>query len=74
MFEHEDVHTCTWHHQGTLGCRSMIDFELVSPDLQVYVLDTWVKKGVELLTDHILAVSWIRWGDVRQTPIDPNTL
>ncbi|KAI3364048.1 hypothetical protein L3Q82_010874 [Scortum barcoo] len=45
---------CTWH-QDTLGRRSMIDFVVVSSDLQLYVLDT------RLSTDHHLVVSWIRW-------------
>ncbi|KAI3360829.1 hypothetical protein L3Q82_013054 [Scortum barcoo] len=32
----------------------MIDFVLVSSDLRPYVLDTWVKRGAELSTDHHL--------------------
>ncbi|KAI3376363.1 hypothetical protein L3Q82_016831 [Scortum barcoo] len=51
---------CTWH-QDTLGRRSMIDFVVVSSDLRPYVLDTRVKRGAELSTDHHLVVSWIRW-------------
>ncbi|KAI3363612.1 hypothetical protein L3Q82_001244 [Scortum barcoo] len=39
----------------------MIDFVVVSSDLRPYVLDTRVKRGAELLTDHHLVVSWIRW-------------
>ncbi|KAI3376944.1 hypothetical protein L3Q82_000185 [Scortum barcoo] len=39
----------------------MIDFVVVSSDLQPYVLDTRVKRGAELSTDHHLVVSWIRW-------------
>uniref|UniRef100_A0A669BJZ3 Reverse transcriptase domain-containing protein n=1 Tax=Oreochromis niloticus TaxID=8128 RepID=A0A669BJZ3_ORENI len=39
----------------------MIDFVIVSPDLRPYVLDTRVKRGAELSTDHHLVVSWIRW-------------
>ncbi|KAI3362559.1 hypothetical protein L3Q82_012265 [Scortum barcoo] len=54
------VHQCTWH-QDTLGRRSMIDFVVVSSDLRPYVLDTRVKRGAELSTDHHLVVSWIRW-------------
>ncbi|KAI3368073.1 hypothetical protein L3Q82_026892, partial [Scortum barcoo] len=54
------VHQCTWH-QNTLGQRSMIDFVVVSSDLRPYVLDTRVKRGAELSTDHHLVVSWIRW-------------
>ena len=50
------VHKCTWH-QDTLGCRSMINFIVVSSDLRPYILDTWVKRGAELSSDH----SWIRW-------------
>ncbi|KAI3354588.1 hypothetical protein L3Q82_019093 [Scortum barcoo] len=40
---------------------SMIDFVVVSSDLRPYVLDTRVKRGAELSTDHHLVVSWIRW-------------
>ncbi|KAI3352981.1 hypothetical protein L3Q82_019556 [Scortum barcoo] len=57
---HKGVHQCTWH-QDTLGRRSMIDFVVVSSDLRPYVLDTRVKRGAELSTDHHLVVSWIRW-------------
>uniref|UniRef100_A0AAR2JPA7 Endonuclease/exonuclease/phosphatase domain-containing protein n=1 Tax=Pygocentrus nattereri TaxID=42514 RepID=A0AAR2JPA7_PYGNA len=60
MFEHKDVHKCTWH-QDTLGRSSMIDFVVVSSDLRPCVLDTRVKRGAELSTDHHLVVSWIRW-------------
>ena len=60
MFEHRGVHRCTWH-QDTLGRRSMIDFVVVSSDLRPCVLDTRVKRGAELSTDHHLVVSWIRW-------------
>uniref|UniRef100_A0A8C6KWE7 Endonuclease/exonuclease/phosphatase domain-containing protein n=1 Tax=Nothobranchius furzeri TaxID=105023 RepID=A0A8C6KWE7_NOTFU len=60
MFEHKDAHRYTWY-QGCLGHRSMIDFVVVSSDLRPYVLDTRVKRGTELSTDHHLVVSWIRW-------------
>uniref|UniRef100_A0A671UIZ1 Endonuclease/exonuclease/phosphatase domain-containing protein n=1 Tax=Sparus aurata TaxID=8175 RepID=A0A671UIZ1_SPAAU len=60
MFKHKGVHMCTWH-QDTLGRRSMIDFVVMSSDLRPYVLDTRVKRGAELSTDHHLVVSWIRW-------------
>ena len=59
-FQHKDVHKCTWY-QSSLGQRSMIDFVVVSSDLGPYVLDTRVKRGAELSTDHHLVVSWIRW-------------
>ena len=39
----------------------MIDFGVVSSDLRPYVLDTRVKRGPELSTDHHLVVSWMRW-------------
>ncbi len=39
----------------------MIDFVVVSSDFRPYVLDTRVKRGAELSTDHHLVVSWIRW-------------
>ncbi|KAI3377047.1 hypothetical protein L3Q82_000049 [Scortum barcoo] len=61
MFEHKVVHQCTWHQDTALGRRSMIDFVVVSSDLRPYVLDTRVKRGAELSTDHHLVVSWIRW-------------
>ena len=60
MFRHKGVHMCTWH-QETLGRSSMIDFEVVSSDLQPYVPDTQVKRGAELSTDHHLVVSWLCW-------------
>ncbi|GAA6095909.1 receptor-type tyrosine-protein phosphatase F-like, partial [Tachysurus ichikawai] len=60
MFKHKGVHQYTWH-QDTLGRRSMIDFVVVSSDLRPYVLDTRVKRGAELSTDHHLVVSWIQW-------------
>ncbi|KAI3359498.1 hypothetical protein L3Q82_013894 [Scortum barcoo] len=61
MFEHKGVHQCTWHQDITLGRSPMIDFVVVSSDLRPYVLDTRVKRGAELSTDHHLVVSWIRW-------------
>ena len=60
MFKHKGVHQCTWH-QDALGRRSMIDFVVVSSDLRLYVLDTRVKRGAELSTDHHLTVSRICW-------------
>ncbi|KAK3568863.1 hypothetical protein QTP86_018965 [Hemibagrus guttatus] len=38
----------------------MIDLVIVSSDLRPHVLDTRVKRGAELSTDHHLVVSWIR--------------
>ena len=66
MFEHKDAHKCTWY-QSTLGRRSMIDFVIVSSDLRPYVLDTRVKRGAELSTDHHLVVSSVEW---RGKPLD----
>ncbi|XP_049595828.1 leucine-rich repeat-containing protein 57 isoform X1 [Syngnathus scovelli] len=60
MFKHKGVHVCTWH-QDTLGRSSMIDFVVVSSDLRPHVLDTRVKRGAELSTDHHLVVGWLRW-------------
>ncbi|KAK5902677.1 hypothetical protein CesoFtcFv8_007911 [Champsocephalus esox] len=60
MFKHRDAHKCTWY-QSTLGRRSMIDFVIVSSDLRPYVLDTRVKRGAELSTDHHLVVNWVEW-------------
>ena len=57
MFEQKDAHKCTWY-QSTLGRRSMIDFVIVSSDLWLCVLDTRMKRGPELSTDHHLVVSW----------------
>ncbi|KAK3557195.1 hypothetical protein QTP70_024676 [Hemibagrus guttatus] len=58
-WKHKGVHQYTWY-QDTLGRRSMIDLVIVSSDLRPYVLDTRVKRGAELSTDHHLVVSWIR--------------
>uniref|UniRef100_A0AAQ4NW66 Endonuclease/exonuclease/phosphatase domain-containing protein n=1 Tax=Gasterosteus aculeatus aculeatus TaxID=481459 RepID=A0AAQ4NW66_GASAC len=70
-FEHKDVHKCTWY-QSTLGQRSMIEFVIVSSDLRPHVLDTRVKRGAELSTDHHLVVSWVRgWGKTRDRPGKP---
>ncbi|KAM9718407.1 major facilitator superfamily domain-containing protein 12-like isoform 2-T3 [Menidia menidia] len=55
MFKHKSVHMCTWH-QDTLGHSSMIDFVVVSADLRPHVLDTRVKRGAELSTDHYLVM------------------
>ena len=46
MFCHKSVHKCT------LGQQSMFDFVVVSSDLRQYVLDSRVKRGAELSTDH----------------------
>ncbi|TWW68218.1 hypothetical protein D4764_19G0000160, partial [Takifugu flavidus] len=53
LFRHKGVHMCTWH-QDTLDRRSMIDFVVVSSHLRPHVLDTRVKRGVELSTDNHL--------------------
>ncbi|KAK3509801.1 hypothetical protein QTP70_011165 [Hemibagrus guttatus] len=59
MFKHKGAHQYTWY-QDTLGRRSMIDLVIVSSDLRPHVLDTRVKRGAELSTDHHLVVSWTR--------------
>ncbi|KAK3544536.1 hypothetical protein QTP86_015589 [Hemibagrus guttatus] len=59
MFKHKGVHQYTWY-QDTLGRRSMIDLVIMSYDLRPHVLDTRVKRGAELSTNHHLVVSWIR--------------
>ncbi|KAK3525229.1 hypothetical protein QTP86_024952 [Hemibagrus guttatus] len=59
MFKHKGAHQYTWY-QDTLGRRSMIDLVVVSSDLRPHVLDTRLKRGAELSTDHHLVVSWIR--------------
>ncbi|KAK3571289.1 hypothetical protein QTP86_005929 [Hemibagrus guttatus] len=53
MFKHKAAHQYTWY-QDTLGRRSMIDLVVVSSDLWPHVLDTRVKRGAELSTDHHL--------------------
>ncbi|TWW73573.1 hypothetical protein D4764_15G0009670, partial [Takifugu flavidus] len=53
LFRHKGVHMCTWH-QDALGRKSMIDFVVVSSDLQPHVLDTLVKRVEELSIDHHL--------------------
>ncbi|KAK3561045.1 hypothetical protein QTP86_026393, partial [Hemibagrus guttatus] len=57
--KHKGAHQYTWY-QDTLGRRSMIDLVVMSSDLRPHVLDTRVKRGAELSTDHHLVVSWIR--------------
>ncbi|TWW57328.1 hypothetical protein D4764_07G0000470 [Takifugu flavidus] len=65
---------CTWH-QDALGCRLMIDFVVVSSDLRPHVLDTWVKRGAELSTDHHLVVSYLRWwGRMPDRPCRPKCI
>ena len=50
----------------------MIDFLVGSADLRPHVLDTRVKRGAELSTDHHLVVSWIRWwGRLPDRPDEP---
>ncbi|XP_054590120.1 uncharacterized protein [Nothobranchius furzeri] len=74
MFEHKDAHRYTWY-QGSLGRKSMIDFVVLSSDLRPYVLDTRVKRGAELSTDHHLVVSWIRWqGKMLRSPGRPKRI
>lgn len=38
----------------------MIVFIVVTSDLRLYVLDTWVKREAEASTVHHLMASWIR--------------
>ncbi|KAK3551371.1 hypothetical protein QTP70_016656, partial [Hemibagrus guttatus] len=56
MFKHKGAHQHTWY-QDTLGQRSMIDIVIVSSDLRLHVLDTRVKRGAELSTNHHLVMS-----------------
>ncbi|TWW77677.1 hypothetical protein D4764_12G0010670 [Takifugu flavidus] len=53
LFRHKGVHMCSWH-QDALGRKSMINFVVVSSDLWPHVLDTGVKRGAELSTDHLV--------------------
>ncbi|KAK3538163.1 hypothetical protein QTP70_032557 [Hemibagrus guttatus] len=59
MFKLKGAHQYTWY-QDTLGRTSMIDLVVVSSDLRPHVLDTQVKSGAELSTNHHLVVSWSR--------------
>ena len=59
MLEHKLANKCTWY-QTTSGQRLMIDFVVVSSNLQPNVLDSRVKRGTELSIDHYLVVSRIR--------------
>lgn len=43
---------------GQLDCRSMIDLEVMSSDLRMYVLDSREKRGAELLTNLMSCVRW----------------
>jgi len=43
------------------GRKLMVDFVVVLSDLHPYVLDTWVKRRVELSTDLHLVFNWIWW-------------
>ncbi|KAK3514658.1 hypothetical protein QTP70_021570 [Hemibagrus guttatus] len=54
MFKHKGAHQYTWY-QDTLR-RSMIDLVVMSSDLRPHVLDTRVKRGAELSTDHHLVL------------------
>ncbi|XP_058272779.1 deleted in malignant brain tumors 1 protein-like [Hemibagrus wyckioides] len=54
--KHKGAHQYTWY-QDTIGRRSMINLVVVSSDLRPYVLDTRVKRGAELSTDHHLVAS-----------------
>ena len=74
MFNHKSVHKCTWH-EDTLGWWSMMEFIVISSDLWPYVLDTWVIRGAELLPDHHLALSWIKWwGRIPDRPGRPKRI
>ncbi|KAI3369664.1 hypothetical protein L3Q82_024502 [Scortum barcoo] len=61
MFKHKGVHQCIvapGHPRPEVADRLCCQ---VSSDLRPYVLDTRVKRGAELSTNHHLVVSWIRW-------------
>ncbi|KAK3562932.1 hypothetical protein QTP86_011613 [Hemibagrus guttatus] len=59
MFKHKGAHQYTWY-QDTLGRRSMINLVVMSSDLRPHVLDTRVKRGAELSTDHHLVTSFYK--------------
>lgn len=52
---------CSRCNQQATGWKLIIVFVVVSSDFRPYVLDTRIKRGAELSTDHHLVVSWIRW-------------
>ena len=41
--------------------RIFFQWQIIS-DKRLYVLETWVKRGAELSTDHYLVVCWIHCG------------
>ncbi len=51
------MHIASGHPRPEVDDRRVV----VSSDLRPYVLDTRLKRGAELSTDHHLVVSWIRW-------------
>lgn len=53
LCEHKGVHEYTWY-LSNLGFKSLIDFIVISSVLWPYVLNTWVKRGAELATDHLV--------------------
>ncbi|KAK3520254.1 hypothetical protein QTP70_019685, partial [Hemibagrus guttatus] len=60
MFKPKGAQQYTWY-QDTLDRRSMIDLVVVSSDLRPHVLDTRVKRGAELSTDHHLVMMLSCW-------------
>ena len=53
----------------------MIDFVVMLSDLRPDVLETWVKKRADLLTNHHLVGSWLWWlGRMPVDPTDPKML
>lgn len=54
--------------------RSLTDFVVISSDLQLYVLDTQVKRGAELSTDLDLVVDESdSMGASRTNVVNPNS-
>lgn len=49
VLKNKGVHIWMWHQ----------DFVIIPSDLQLYVLDTWVKVGAELSADHHLVTTWV---------------
>lgn len=73
-FGHKVAHKCTWY-QTTSGQKSLINFVVASLNLWLYVRDTRVKSGAQLLTEHHLVVSWIRWwGRLPEKPGKPKQI
>lgn len=46
---------------GEGACVSVFDLNKQFGYVQLYVLETWRKRGAELSADHYIVVGWMRW-------------